>query len=90
MQPDKLLHVPEFKYLGSTLQSDGDMSSEVNKRAQCGWINWRKRSGVLCGKSVPPHVKVKILNMIDQPTMLYGMETVSVHIVSQRGAGKQR
>ena len=24
----------EFKYLGSTLQSDGDMSTEINKRTQ--------------------------------------------------------
>ena len=30
--------VTEFKYLGSTLQSDGDMSrpTELNKRTQCG------------------------------------------------------
>ena len=34
--------VTEFKYLGSTLQSDGDMSTEVNKRMQCGWNNWGK------------------------------------------------
>ena len=28
--------VTELKYLGSTLQSDGDMNTEVNKRTQCG------------------------------------------------------
>ena len=40
--------------------------------------NWRKMSGVLCDKRVPPHVKGKIHKMIVQPAMLYGMETVPV------------
>ena len=39
--------VTDFKYLGSTLHSNGDMSTEINKRTQCGWNNWRKMSGVL-------------------------------------------
>ena len=54
------------------------MSTEINKRTQCGWNNWRKMSGVLCDKRVPPHVKGKIHKMIVQPAMLYGMETVPV------------
>ena len=64
--------------LGSTLQSDGDMSTEVNNMTQRGWNNWRKTSGVLCNKRVPPHVKGKLHKMIVQPAMLYGMETVPV------------
>ena len=72
MQSDQLPQVTEFKYLGSTLQNDGDMSSEVNKRTQCGWNNWRKMSGVLCDKRVPPHVKGKIDKTIVQPALLYG------------------
>ena len=70
--------VSEFKYMGSTLQSDGDMNPEVNKRTQCGWNNWRNMSGVLCDKRVPPNVKGKIHNMIVQPAMLYWMETVPI------------
>ena len=65
---------PEFKYLGRTLQSDGDitdMNAEVNKRTQCGWNNWRKMSGVICDKTISPHIK-----MIVQPATLHGMETV--------------
>ena len=64
MQSAQLPQVTEFKYLGSTLQSDGDMNAEVNKRTQCGWNNWRKMSGVLCDTRVPPHVKRKIHKMI--------------------------
>ena len=54
------------------------MSKEINKMNQCGGNNWRKRSGVLCDKIVPPHVKGKIHKTIVQPAMLYGMETVPV------------
>ncbi len=35
------------------------MTTEINKRNQCGWNNWRKMSDVLCDKRVPPHVKGK-------------------------------
>ena len=66
------------RILASPLRSDGGMSTEINKRTQCGWNNWRKMSGVLCDKRVPPHVKGKINKMIVQPAMLYGMETVPV------------
>ena len=74
MQSAQLPQVTKFKYLGSTLQSDGGMSTGINKRTQCGWNNWRKMSGVSCDKRVPPHVKGKIHKMIVQPAMLYGME----------------
>ena len=78
MQSAQLRQVTEFKYLGSTLQSIGDMSTEINKRTQCRCNNCRKMSGVLCDKRVPPHVKGKIHRMIVQPAMLYGKETVPV------------
>ena len=39
MQPAQLPQVTEFKYLGSTLQSDGGMSAEINNRTQRGWNN---------------------------------------------------
>ena len=34
MQSHQLQQVTEFKYLGSTLQSDGDMNTDVNKMTQ--------------------------------------------------------
>ena len=76
MQSDQLPQVTEFKYLGNILQSDGDMNTEVNNSTPCGWNNWGKMAGVQCDKRVPPHVTGKIHNMIVQPAMLYGMETV--------------
>ena len=78
MQSAQMPQITEFKYLGRTLQSDDDTSTEVNKRTQCGWNNRWKMSGVLCDKIVPPHVKGKIHTMIVQSAMLYGVETVPV------------
>ena len=48
IQYAQLSYVTNFKYLGSTLQSDGDMNTEANERTQCGWNIWRKWSGVQC------------------------------------------
>ena len=41
MQSAQLPQVTEFKYMGSTLQSDGGMSTEINKRTQCGTTGGR-------------------------------------------------
>ena len=54
------------------------MNTDVKKKTQCGWNNWRKVLGVLCDKRVPSHVKGNIHKMFVQPAMLYMMETVPV------------
>ena len=64
MQSAQLPQFNEFKYMGSTLHSDGDMNTEENKRTRCGWNNWWKMSG---DKRVPSHMKGKIHNLIVQP-----------------------
>ena len=76
MQSAQLPQVTELKYLGSTLQSDGDMYTEENKRTRCGCNNWKKMPGILFDKRVPSRTKGKIHNMIVQPAILYRMETV--------------
>jgi len=70
--------VEEFKYLGSTMQSDGGAEKEVSKRIQSGWNNWKKLTGVICDKKVPEKVKGKLHKVVVQPAMLYGMETVAI------------
>ena len=52
----QLSQVTNVRYSGSALQSDGDMNTDVNKRTQCVWNNWKKISGVLYGKRIPPNV----------------------------------
>ncbi|KAK3552267.1 hypothetical protein QTP86_006076 [Hemibagrus guttatus] len=48
LQGEEVKNVQEFKYLGSTVQSNGECGKEVKKRVQAGWNGWRKVSGVLC------------------------------------------
>ena len=64
-----------FKYLGSTVQEDGGEQREVASRISVGWNSWRKVSGVLCDKKIPPKTKGKIHTIV-RPAMLYGLETV--------------
>ncbi|XP_047480558.1 uncharacterized protein LOC125033219 [Penaeus chinensis] len=78
MQGLKLNRVQEFKYLGSTLQSDGASDKEVGKRIQAGWNAWRKITGLLCDRRVPAKLKGRIFKTIVRPAMLYGMEAVAV------------
>ena len=50
-----LPQVTEFKYReADTLQSDCDMTMEVNKRTPCGWNNLRKMSGFHSDKRGSP------------------------------------
>ena len=46
MQSAQHSHVTEFKYLGSSMQSDEAMNAELNEWAQCVWNNWMTMSGV--------------------------------------------
>ena len=68
--------VDEFRYLGSTVQSNGDCGREVKKRVQAGWNGWRKTAGVICDRRVSARTKGKIHKVVVRPAMLYGMETV--------------
>ena len=63
----------DFKYLDSTVQSNGECGREVKKRVQAGWNGWRRMSGVICDRRVSARVKGKV-----RPAMLYGVETVAL------------
>jgi hypothetical protein len=42
-----------FRYLGSILQSNGEIDEDVSHRIRAGWVKWRQASGILCDKKVP-------------------------------------
>ncbi|KAM3235512.1 hypothetical protein P3L10_015549 [Capsicum annuum] len=48
-----------FKYLGSVIQSNGEIDKDVSHRIGAGWMKWKLASGVLCDKKVPPKLKDK-------------------------------
>ncbi|KAK3512437.1 hypothetical protein QTP70_009855 [Hemibagrus guttatus] len=77
-QGEEVKKVQEFKYLGSTVQSNGECRKEVKKRVQAGWNGWRKVSGVLCDRKISARIKGKVYRTVVRPAMLYGLETVSL------------
>ena len=78
MQGEEVAKVEDFKYLGSTVQSNGECGREVKKRVQAGWNGWRRMSGVICDRGVPARVKGKVYRVAVRPAMLYGLETVAL------------
>ncbi|KAK3509487.1 hypothetical protein QTP70_035130, partial [Hemibagrus guttatus] len=78
LQGEEVKKVQEFKYLRSTVQSNGECGKEVKKRVQAGWNGWRKVSGVLCDRKISARIKGKVYRTVVRPAMLYGLETVSL------------
>ncbi|KAK3553162.1 hypothetical protein QTP86_031739, partial [Hemibagrus guttatus] len=78
LQGEEVKKVQEFKYLGSTVQSNGECGKEVKKRVQAVWNGWRKVSGVLCDQKISARIKWKVYRTVVRPAMLYGLETVSL------------
>ncbi|KAK3563426.1 hypothetical protein QTP86_028163, partial [Hemibagrus guttatus] len=78
LQGEEVKKVQEFKYLGSTVQSNGECGKEVKKRVQAGWIGWRKVWGVLCERKISARIKGKVYRTVVRAAMLYGLETVSL------------
>ncbi|KAK3544010.1 hypothetical protein QTP70_033140, partial [Hemibagrus guttatus] len=78
LQGEEVKKVQEFKYLGSTFQSNGECGKEVKKRVQAGWNGWRKVWGVLCDRKISARIKGKVYRTVVRPAMLYGLETVSL------------
>ncbi|KAK3532164.1 hypothetical protein QTP86_009044 [Hemibagrus guttatus] len=78
LQAEEVKKVQDFKYLGSTVQSNGECGKEVKKRVQAGWNGWRKVSGVLCDRKISARIKGKVYRTVVRPAMLYGLETVSL------------
>ncbi|KAI5618997.1 hypothetical protein C0J50_21444, partial [Silurus asotus] len=51
----------QFRYLGSTVQSNEKCVREVKKRVQAGWSGWRRViAGVICDRRVFVSVKGKV------------------------------
>ncbi|KAK3519534.1 hypothetical protein QTP70_034778 [Hemibagrus guttatus] len=78
LQGEEVKKVQEFKYLGSTVQSNGECGKEVKKRVQASWNGWRKVWGVLCDQKISARIKGKVYRTVVRAAMLYGLETVSL------------
>ena len=72
---EEVERVTHFKYLGTSIEEEGGMETEIAKRVGAGWMNWTKCSGVLCDKRMPVKLKGKVYRTVVRPAMLYGAET---------------
>ena len=64
-----------FGKMGTSIEEEGGMETEIAKRVGAGWMNWKKCSGVLCDKKMPVKLKGKVYRTVVRPAMLYGAET---------------
>ena len=78
LQEEKVKRGKNFKYLGSTVSSNGRCEEEIRRRIQADLMSWKKVSGVLCDRRLSARVMGKMYKSVVGPAMLYGMETVAV------------
>ena len=64
-----------FKYLSSSVEDTGGMTTEISQRVSAAWGNWKICSGVLCDRRMPVKLKGKVYKTVVRPALLYGAET---------------
>ena len=62
----------KFKYLGSVIQSNGEIDADVTNRIQAGWLKRRVATEVLCDKKFPRRLKGKFYRVAIKLALLYG------------------
>ena len=76
----QLKNVESFKYLGSTISSDGTLDREITARIQkASHAFGRPRTKVLQHKGICLSTKLKVYTAIVLPSMLYGCEIWTVY-----------
>uniref|UniRef100_A0AAR2J1M4 Rab-GAP TBC domain-containing protein n=1 Tax=Pygocentrus nattereri TaxID=42514 RepID=A0AAR2J1M4_PYGNA len=83
MQGVEVVKVDGFKYLGSTIQSNGQCKKEVRKRVQAGWSGWRRMSGKTWRKlqSNPKEKKKFLFCIFDLKCLISHIKAFCVVIV---------
>ncbi|VFQ71221.1 unnamed protein product [Cuscuta campestris] len=73
-----VLKVDKFRYLGSVIQTDGELDGDVGHRVGVAWAKWQLASGVLGDPKISPRMKGKFYRSVVRPAMLYGAECWAV------------
>jgi hypothetical protein len=60
-----------FRYLGSMLQSEGEIDEDVSYRIRAGYVKWKQTSDVLYDKKAPNKLKGKFYMTAIRPAIMY-------------------
>ena len=71
---EELQRVHHFKYLGSSVEETGGMTTEISQRVSSAsaWRNWKRCNGVLCDRRMPVKLKGKVYKTVVRPALLCG------------------
>ena len=67
LRGEKVKKAKNFKFLGSTVGSDGRCEEEVRRTIQAGWMSWKKVGGVMCNRKLSVRVKRKMYKSVVRP-----------------------
>ena len=62
----------KFRYLGSVIQSNGEINGDVTNHIQAGWVKWQVATRVLFDRKFPSRLKGKFYLVAIRPAMLCG------------------
>ena len=76
----QLANVQHFKYLGSTISSDGSLDREIESRiSKASQALGRLRNKVLSQHNIRLQTKLKVYNAVVLPSLLYGCESWTLY-----------
>ena len=82
---EELNNVDHFKYLGSVIDKDGTIDRDVDLRVRAAWsTSWRKLTGVLYDRKIPPRLKANVYEAIIRPALTYGSECWAMKVTNKR------
>ena len=87
LQGENLERVNTFKYLGATLEDNGDLDAEMTHRIQSGWKSWKRVSGILCDRRMSLRIKGKVYKTVVRPAMMYSAGAIEESTREAVGCG---
>ena len=87
LQGENLERMNTFKYLGATLEENGDLDAEMTHGIQSGWKSWKRVSGILCDRRISLRIKGKVYKTVVRPTMMYGAGAIEESPREEVGCG---
>ena len=72
---EELQRVHHFKYLGSSVETTGGMTTDISQRVSAAWINWKRMQWRVVLHEDAGETEGKVYKTVVRPALLYGAET---------------